>query len=139
MAGEKLIKDYMQDVLILQENTAVREAMTEMLKQKQRLVAIVSANRRIQGVLTYGDIIRELHKDLKSSKILTATVETLMIDYTNFSFAEPNNTMLIALEQMAIKRLRNVVIIDRLVPVGVLKQENIIQWWLEVVAPNIKP
>jgi predicted transcriptional regulator len=127
------VREYMKEVVTVQDNQSVMKALELMLSKQKRIVAVVAPNNRIRGVVTYTDILKLLATEIKHSKILTGNIDQIMKDYTRFVFTETSNSMLDALKMMVDENVRNLVVIEGLEPVGMINQEIMLDWWLKEV------
>jgi CBS domain-containing protein len=130
------VSDYMTEVVVVQKSETVIEVIKTMVANQKRIVAVVGATNRIEGVVTYTDILKLLEADIKHSRIMSGTVEIIMKGYARFAFTEPTASLLEALRMMVDEGVRNLVVVRGLHPVGMINQEEILRWWLNEIVEN---
>lgn len=127
----KRASDYMRDVskIRVATDTRMTDVLQLMVEQNTTSVVVVDVNLDLKGIITGTDILRELERDLESSRLLEGIAEHVM---TRRIISVTDRTLMIdAADQMFRGRFHTLVVTRDFEPVGIITQLDIARWWLE--------
>ncbi|MDX2077055.1 MAG: CBS domain-containing protein [bacterium] len=134
----KRVKDYMDTVELVGVDESCLSVISKMIEKDIRIVAVVTPNQRLQGVITLSDILRTITSDdIKSTTLLEESVEHIMTDLRHLAYIREDMIMLESAEEMVKANTRSLIVVKGLEPVGILHQSHIISWWYhEIIKPK---
>lgn len=135
----KRVRDYMETVEMVAVDEASLAVIQKMIEKDIRIVAVVTLNQRLQGVVTLSDILRTIiSDDIKSTTLLEESVEHIMTDIKHLAYVREDMIMLEATKEMVKANTRSLIVVKGLEPVGIIHQRHIVQWWYdEVIKPKL--
>ena len=114
------------------------DVIHKMIEKDIRIVAVVTPNQRLQGVITFSDVLKTIvSEDVKSTTLLKESVEHIMTDLRHLAYIREDMIMLEATEEMVKANTRSLIVVKGLEPVGILHQSHILNWWYhEIIKPK---
>lgn len=136
----KTVKDYMSPAIEKTLGTPVRDAIASMVTEKCRVIVVTNPNHHVRGIITGTDIIREIERDVNSSRLTQGRVENIMSSVEqSIIYVTEDSIMLDAVEKMHRHHLQAPIVLRGLEPVGVLYQLDVIRWWHDEFAAEAGP
>jgi CBS domain-containing protein len=132
------VRDYMTDItnITMSFETSLKQIMLKMIQQNSRIIILVDKSGNLFGVITGTDIVKELVKEPKSSRLTLGIVKFLKI---RAPVAVPEDTIMIeAIETLYDNSIHTLPVTERGTskPIGMITQLNIVKWWLEQTAQS---
>lgn len=128
------VANYKSPVYTVTTDTSVIDTLKLMLEKDSRIIVIVGTDNKLVSVVTGSDIIRELDRTTTSTKLLRGHVEHVMSKRPMFTIQE-TALMVEAIEVMNRHQVHDMIVCKETVPTGILRQLDIIRWWMETF-PN---
>lgn len=127
MTNGKVARDYMSPAICLPIGTQNAEVIRMMLESGSRVVLCVDVNLHVKGIVSGTDYIREIDRDVTSSRIINGNIENLMSP--DLRYVTEDTIMVEVVEKMNRYHLQSIVVMRGMEPKGVINQLDLLRWW----------